>query len=353
MSTDLTTFLNYMSGWTGASDEDIKSMIKEHDLFVALGDFNSDAAVDKEFTTLENMARDVRDTTIAADAVQIAADAAAVAAIWTFGLGMAAFAVLQTSALITRGQISNKSKALNEKMTTVDTDVATLINDPNISGYIAAYKANNSIVAAKAAKGMDGQTCRSILLQFMAQIEASGHKLDAQIFKQYANSARMLYNSKEINDVYDALDKLNMSGKSDEDVKKFMNTIKGFHIPGEAELAMQLARFGSLVIVAKKMGIARGRLADINELNELLGFEKETGVFKLMDAWGKFFAGIAIIVSVADAVLQILDIVDVVEQTKKMVDELESNIKPNYKSFFNGIKEAAKNYKQAIVKKSQ
>ena len=55
MSTDMFTFLNYMSEWTGGTDENIQSLINEHNLFVSLGDFNSDAAIDTEFNTLVNL----------------------------------------------------------------------------------------------------------------------------------------------------------------------------------------------------------------------------------------------------------------------------------------------------------
>ncbi|KAK1660049.1 hypothetical protein BDP55DRAFT_677622 [Colletotrichum godetiae] len=218
-----------MSGWTGGSNADIQSLINEHDFFVSLGDFDPDTAIDKEFNMLVGLATEVRDQTIAADAVQISADAAAVASIWSFGLGMVAFAAFEAAAVIMKVDISRKSTNLNKKMTTVDDDIATLVG-PTVSRYITAYKANNKIVAAQQATGMTGQTCRSILLQFMAQIEMSGGKLDVATFKQYANSARKLFDSKEITDVYDALDNLNMSSKSDDDLKKYLDSIKGLHI---------------------------------------------------------------------------------------------------------------------------
>ncbi|RUP52014.1 hypothetical protein BC936DRAFT_143527 [Jimgerdemannia flammicorona] len=349
MSTDLFTFLAYMSGWTGGTDEHIQSLIKEHNLFVSLGDFDSDTVIDKEFNTLVDMATTVRDETIAADALEIAGDAAAVAAIWSFGLGMVAFAAFEASALLLRANISSKSKDLNNKLTTVDTDIAGLI-DSRVYQYIAAYKANNSIVAAKQAKGMDGQTCRSILLQFMAQIELAEGKLDVATFKKYANSARVLFDSDEIKAVYDALDKLNLSAKSDDDLKNCIDSIKGFTFGGSTALTM--VRIGSIYIMANRMNVATKKLAQYNEIAEFVGAEKQTSVFKMMDCWGKFFAGIAVIVSVADAVLQIIDIVEVVEQTKKMVDELNGKIKTSYKDFFNNIKEAAKHYNDATKKKT-
>lgn len=80
-----------------------------------------------------------------------------------------------------------------------------------------------------------------------------------------------------------------------------------------------------------------------------MGTETKISVFKMMDCWGKFFAVIAVIASVADSILQIFDIIEVVEQTKKMVGELNGKIKTCYKDFFDGIKEAANHYNEVIV----
>jgi hypothetical protein len=342
-------FLKYMSGWTGESDEHIDALINEHNLFVSLRDFNPDPAIDTEFSTLVRLATKVRDDTIAADSAQIAADVAAVASIWTFGMGMAAFALLETTAMGLRYKISSDSKELNNKLGTVDIDIAALVGT-QVQNYIDAFKKNNAIIAAKAAKGMDGQTCRSILLQFMAHIELEGATLNAATFRQYANSARLFLESKEINDVYNALDKLNLGGKSDEDLKKYADFIKGFTWGGKPVLP--LVQFLSLSIMAYRMKIARTKLAQYNEIAEFVGAEKlETSVFKMMDCWGKFFAGITVIASVADTILQILDIVDAVKQWNRMVDELNDPIKKSYKDFFGSIKEAATKYNEAIPKK--
>ncbi|KAF4414787.1 hypothetical protein FACUT_13965 [Fusarium acutatum] len=106
-----------------------------------------------------------------------------------------------------------------------------------------------------------------------------------------------------------------------------------------------------LFIIANKLNIATKRLAQHNEVAVFVGVERKTSVLKMMDYSGKFFAAVAVVTSVADAILQILNIVDVVEQTKKMVDELNGTIKMNYKAFFNGIKEPAKHYYKAVTKK--
>jgi len=156
-STDLITYLNYMSTWETESDENIDGIISEQALFVNLGEFDSDTAVNAEFTTLYDLSCEVRNLTVAKDATQIAADGAAVAAIWSFGLGMAAFAALQAAEIIQEKVISSKSTDLNNKLTSVDADISAQINSP-VSDYVAKYKQNNNLIASKAPVGLDTRT---------------------------------------------------------------------------------------------------------------------------------------------------------------------------------------------------
>ncbi|KAF8307320.1 hypothetical protein DL93DRAFT_2088042 [Clavulina sp. PMI_390] len=337
-----------MSGWTEASDKDIQSVIDEHNLFVSLDNFNSDTTVDTEFNTLVGLATDVRDETIAADALHITADAAAVGAIWNFGFGMVVFTIAEGTAAGLQVHISSKAHELNKKLMTADADIAAGIN-PKVSQYVSAFKANNSMVADKRPRGMDAPTCRSILLQFMAHIELAGAKLDVATFKQYAESARTLFNSKEIEAVYNALDKLNLSAKSDDDLKKCKDSIKGFSFGGT--VALHIVRTVSFIGMAKSLSNAGKKLAKNKELDDLLEFKQESA-FKMMGSWGKFFAAITVIASVADAILDIFDIAAVLEQTKKMVDELNGDIKTNYKEFFNSIRSAAEHYNDAMKNKT-
>jgi hypothetical protein len=345
-STDLITYLNYMSTWDTESDENIDKLISEQNLFVNLNDFESDSAVDSVFNAINDLACEVRDRTIAADATQMAADAAAVASIWSFGLGMAAFVALEAAEQIEKAVISSKAKELNEKLTTADADISSRIGQ-NVADYVAKYKENNNLIVSKAPKGLDTSTCRANLMQFMAEVQRNG-KLDAATFRQYAESARIVYNSDEINKVYDALDKLNFSAKSDADVKQFMNVLAGLTLPPNAKFGLTLVTSMSIAIMFYKLKIANATIKAQAEEAGLPVEEVDTNAFEAMDAVGKFAAGVAIVMSVVDVVLNIIDIVDVVEQCKKMCDELNTTIKTSYKSYFNGIKTAAQQYRAAI-----
>jgi hypothetical protein len=350
-STDLKTYLNYMSTWDTESDDNIDSIIKEQTLFVQVGDFDSDPAVESEFDELKSLAMEVRDLTIAQDALKIAADAAAVASIWSFGLGMAAFAALEAAEIIDGKFISDKSNKLNNKLTTVDIDISKKIN-PNVDAYVAQYKLNNNLIASKAPAGLDTKTCRADLLQFMAQVQRRAGKLDAVTFRKYAESARIVYDSTVINQVYDALDELNLSGKTDADVQKFMNTLVGWAAPVAATVGTELVRGVSILILKNRLNIATKTIETAARDAGLPVEEVGVSVFEAMDAVGKFAAAVVVIVSVVDIVFNILDIVNVVEQCDKMCTALDGKIQTNYKSYFNGIRSASKSYKAAITPSS-
>jgi hypothetical protein len=346
-STDLITYLNYISTWETESDANIDVLITEQRLFANLGNYNSDTAVNSEFDTLLSLACEVRDLTIAADATQMAADAAAVASIWSFGLGMAAYAALEATELIERAVISSKSKDLNAKLDTADTDISSQIS-PDVNSYVTAYKQNNNLIISKAPKGLDTQTCRSNLMQFMAQVQRKSGKLDAATFRQYAESARIVYSSDEINKVYDALDELNLSAKTDADIKKFMNTLNGFQAPAGATFGKVIVTNVALGLLSYKLKIANAKIKTMAEEQGIAPEEVDTTAFAEMDMWGKFAAGVTVIMSVIDVVLNIIDIVDVVEQCKTMCDKLSGDIKSSYLSYFNSIRDASAKYREAV-----
>jgi hypothetical protein len=349
MSTDLMTYLNYMSTWDEESDDNINDIIKEHQLFTSLDDFSPDTAINDEFDQLTGLATTVRDNTIAADVIQIAADAAAVAAIWSFGLGMVAFAALEATEAIERKEISNKSKELNEKLNTVDTDISAKIGT-KVNDYITQYKANNILIASKAPSGLDNTRCRSILMQFMAKVERKHQTLDTDTFKKYAESARILFKSDEIEAVYEALDNLNLSDRSDADVKKFLSFLKGLQFDSTA---LTIIRSVSIIIMAYKLNIANSTIKECAKAAELEVSEVESSAFGMMDAVGKFVAVIAIAMAVVDTVLNVIDIIDVVQQTEEMCTKLDGSIKQNYKDYFNGIKTAAKKYNEAMAESAK
>ena len=195
MSTDWITYLNYMSTWETESDANIDRVIDEHNVFVNLGDFDSDTASNKEFDKLNKLATTLRDETVEADAIQMAADAAAIATLYTFGYGMAAFALLEAAHTLKGAKISKDATELNNNLASVDTDISSNITD-TVKLYTVAYKLDNNLIASKAPKGLDTRQCCSLLMQFMAEVQRHNNgQLDAAAFRRFAASARILYNS--------------------------------------------------------------------------------------------------------------------------------------------------------------
>lgn len=348
MSTDLLTYLNYMSTWVDGSDAEIEKLINEQKTFISLDNFDAGPAIDSVFNDLVDKAHDVRDRTIAADATQMAADAAALASIWSFGLGMGAFLALEISVVAQKAYISSHSKDLNTALTNADTNISQKVN-PTVASYVSQYKANNLLISSKAPAGLDTKHCRANLMQFMASMQKKSGKLDVATFRQYAHSARTLFNSPQIQKVYDAMDDLNFSGKSKEDAKKYLDTLKGLDAPTWLSFGLSGGLFISMNVVRKKMNIA-DKL--IKELEKELGMDLEMTAFEAMDAVGKFAFAVGVVVAVVDVVLQIIDIIDVVKQCEKMCEALEGDIKKSYKTYFTSIKDSATHYREAMEKSS-
>lgn len=346
-STELITYLNYLSTWETESEENIDILINEHNLFLMLGDFDSDHIVDKEFDYIYHLASNMKLETTADDGIRITADAAAIASIWSLGLSMAVFANLEASRVILEGVISKHAKELNERLKNADNNISHEIGS-NVHDYITHYKKNNTLIAAKAPAGLDARICRSHLFQFMGAIERKEKKLDARIFRLYAESARLLFHSDEINKVYNALDELNFSKKTDDDVKRCIDIIKNINIPPDAIYAFNIILPLSFSIMIYKLKISMNTIKKQSEEVGIPAEEVSPCSFEVMDAIGRFATVITITLNMVDIFLAILDIVAVIQQCKELCDKINGVIRVNYKAYYNGIKLASNEYKKAI-----
>ncbi|KAH7350095.1 hypothetical protein B0T11DRAFT_333102 [Plectosphaerella cucumerina] len=343
MSAVLITYLNYIMTWDGASDAEITSLITEQEMFVNLGTFNADAAVESEFADLISEATKVRNLNIAEDALEMAADAAAIASIWTFGF------------VLVPSLHSRLPPDLNKKFGTIDDDIAAKIS-PQVNAYIQKYKANNDLIVANAPVGVDTKECRGYLMQFMAQVQR--HSADKQTFgiagfRTWTDSATQLFNASEISQVYAALDELNLSAKTTADAQKCLVVIGGLGLP---VTLMKLAQALSVWVMVSKLNVARENIReaaenlDPEETRDTWEIEEtEPNAFDAMDAMGKFAAGIVIVISVVDIFLKIWNIVDVVEQSQTLCGKLTDTVKPSYKSYFDSLQQSSQMYNAAIA----
>ncbi len=287
MSTDLIVFLGSMSRWERESDDNIKALINEYELFLKIGDNNSDAIVDSEFEKVKDLAKQVRDTAIAADAAKIFADVAAASMLWSFGIGGAFFIALEAGAMAEQAHVSVKAKELNEKMASLDDDIAKRISR-ELKSYISVFKANNKLLVDSTPPGLGGEAYRSVLYQAMMDMQKTKGALNITIFKEYAAATRSLYKSTEINEVYDALDELNESAESSEAYRLFIEKFVSWNIYSTEKGVTTILQSAILSILKKQIGartkeldeiikdVNSGRKAVVVEkLNELIAKKKE------------------------------------------------------------------------------
>jgi len=263
---------------------------------------------------------------------------------------MAAFVALEVAEAAMQQDISSKRKELSDKMTTADTDIAAKIND-SVLNYINAYKANNNLISADTAKGLDLQSSRSMLMQFCSQVTTffiNNGGLTVDNFRSLAGSARLAYDEPQLIAVYNALDYLNLMDKSDANVQKFFDQLKA----ATGTMPVMQANIITSVcigITLKQFKISEGTIEECAKAAEIPIEEVEYDTFGLMGSLGKFAAGVSVVMVVVDVILNITDIIDIVKQCKEMVNQLQTVIEPNYKDYFNNIKAASQAYVKAIT----
>lgn len=123
------------------------------------------------------------------------------------------------------------------------------------------------------------------------------------------------------------MNKLNLGNKSDTGVQPPIAPIKGLDFN---TAAMTIIRKVSVpIILAYKLDIANSKMAEGAKPTGLKVPKVESSAFgMMMDTVGKFLAVVAVAMSVVvDRVLDNLDIVDVVKQTKTTCNKLDGSTK--------------------------
>lgn len=352
MSTELSTYNNYMNNWDQSNipDDHIQSIIDEHHAFTAIGKIEPDAAIDSEFSTLIDLATAVRNLTVAEDAFSIAADAGAILSMWTFGIGVAVFMADEVAATIDHAQVSKESAKLTAKMSTIDVDIGKKIGG-TVSTYITKYFANNKLIkdmAKNSAAGMDTTQCRSILFQFMSNVEKKKKvAITVKTFKQGCRSSKLFFDSPEITKVYSILDNYVWSDQSVGVTGKALRDIKNLNWSGQE---MRSTAIGAFVMVSKMcMKVSTKILQEAaageeGDLDADIAAEVDDASCDLWDVAGRVAGDFAILLSVVNICMLCWNIADVVEQTAKMEDNLKNNIKPKYLKYYKGLSVASVKY---------
>lgn len=339
------TYLNFLVDLESATDDQLNGLINERAQFILLGKSDMmtscDAAVDNVFDVLVSMSKKLEEEQIAQESVKLAEDAAAVAAIWSFGLSMAAFAALAITDAALGASIKSAEKDLNEKMASADTDISSEMGGA-CNAYITLYKANTAFIKVSDT-GITAQTARSYTYNFMDHISQHGG-LGLDNFKKYLHVARVTKDDPNINKIYDALDEFTLSGDHGENgIKKALKEINSTGLNTDA---LSMIRGFTFAIWGFKMKVSADKIrAAAGELGakEVPPEEVETSAFENMDAVGKVMASITIALSVVDAALQVYAIVETVDRYDKTTSMLEDS-RASYKAFYTNLHDASVSY---------
>uniref|UniRef100_A0A7S0AVA6 Uncharacterized protein n=1 Tax=Minutocellus polymorphus TaxID=265543 RepID=A0A7S0AVA6_9STRA len=342
MSTDMITYLNYIASLENATDDEINDIINERAKFIQMGEdsagsencFNAIATV---FNNIHSLNKKLEEETISDESVKLAEDAAAVGALFSFGLGMAAFAALAATDVALGAAIKAAEKDLYNALESADDDIANKMSGC-CAKYVQLYKSNNAYIKAASPKGMTPQTARSYLYNFMDYISSHGG-VGLANFRKYVEVARITKNDPNIEKIYDILDEFTLSGDhGSEAIKKALDNMT--NVPLDPAY-LSMVRVFSCAIWAQRMKVSSDAIKKAAE--ESFWPEEEVGVLENMDAIGKFAATITIVVSIADAVLQVYNIVNTVERYNAQ-EKLFSDSESKYKTYYTNLYKAAKAY---------
>ena len=347
MSTDLISYLNYIAGLENATDKQLQDVIDERAQFIMLGKSDMmtkiDTSIDSVFDKIDDLAKQLEVGEIADESIQLAEDAAAVAALWSFGLGMAAFATLAATDMALKAEIKSKEEDLNKHLASADKDIADGVGGP-CAKYTALVKINNNFIKASSPKGLTPQTARSYLYNFMDYLSRNGG-MALTNFRKYIEVARLTKDDANISKIYDILDKFTLSGDHGED--KIKEALKKMKDTGISTEKLQMARGCTIAIWIYKMNVSAKKIskAAADPEAEVPPEEAEVSVLKNMDTMGKAMATFTIVISLVDAALNIYNIVKTVERYNESV-KTYAQARKQYKAFYKGLHDASVKYIQ-------
>ena len=257
MSTDLNTYLNFIAGLEFATDDQIMDFIKERTKFIGLGKSDmmthSESAINGVFDKINSLAKQLEEEEISDESVKVAEDAAAVAAIWSFGLSMAAFAALVVTDAALGAAIKAKEEDLHNHLNSADQDIANQMG-VMVSEYVDLFKKNNNYIKASSPKDLTPQTARSYLYNYMDFLSLNAYGgVTVANFRTYCEVARLTKDDANIEKIYNILNEFSSSNKGPEEIK---NALTKFNSSGLIEPYLQVVRNFTYVIWINKIKVS-------------------------------------------------------------------------------------------------
>ncbi len=342
MSTNLITYLHFIAGLENATDEQINQIIKERQSFILLGKSDMkdriDSSVNSVFNKIDSLAKQLEEEQIAQESVRLAEDAAAVAAIWSFGLSMAVFAPLAVTDISLGYVIRAKEKDLNNHLASADKDIADKMGSFP-SQYIDVFKKNNDYLKASSPAGLTPQTARSYLYNFMDYISMHGG-VGLANFRKYIDLAKKTKDDKNIKRIYDILDEFALSNKGPQEIKSTLTKISA---AGIDTVYIGMVRGFTYAIWMYEMNVSSTEISTVAKEAGIPREEVDASVLKNMDTLGKATAALTIMISIVDAALNVYNIVETVERYRENV-KVFTTARGQYKDYYKNVYDASVKY---------
>ena len=351
MSTDLITYLNFIAGLENATDTQLQDIIDERAQFILLGKSDMmtsiDNSIDSVFDKIDTLAKQLEEEEIAKESVELAEDAAAVSAIWSFGLSMAAFAALAATDIALKAAIKAKEDDLNDHLASADQDIADKVGG-SCAQYIDLTKKNNNFIKASSPEGLTPQTARSYLYNYMDYISRNGG-VGLDNFKKYIEVARLTKDDANINSIYDILDEFTLS--DDHGEEKIKEALQNMTATGIDTQYLQFARGFTYAIWVYKMRVSAKAIKSAAADADVPPEEAEVSVLENMDNVGKAMAAFTIVMSIVDAALNVYNIVKTVERYEENV-KIFAKARGQYKEFYQSLYDASVEYNENLSSSS-
>jgi len=345
MSAFLDGYLNYIVSLANSTDDMLAELVDERNTFIQIDDVKYDDAVDGVIDNLVGMAQTLEGQEIAQESVKLAEDAAAVAAIWSFGLSMAAFVPLAATDVALGVLIKKAENDLNVALSNADKDIAAKIGG-TVGHFIELFTGKSkTFFQTQGAIGTTIQDARAYVYNFFDYVSRNGGLGVANV-RKYVGVARLTKDDPHLADVRDALDKLQMSDKTKDDVASCVKAIQSSKID---VTYLSFIRNFSYGIFTYKMGVSSAEIKAVVGASDIPLEEAESSVFENMDALGKVMAGVTIAISIVDAFLNVYNIVETVKRYKQTKSMLE-DARKQYKDFYGHLIAGAQQYQDQQTK---
>ena len=342
MSAEAKAYLYYILSLKSASDQQLQDFIDEREQFILLGSSEvmtkTNNAVDTVFDKIDQLAKQLEEEQIADQSVQLAEDAAAVAAIFSFGFGMAAMAALTVTDLALQAAISDKEDDLYNHLNSADQDIGDAVGDP-CAKYTTLVKSNNNYVKASAPTGVTPQLARSFVYNFIEYISSNGGAT-VDNFRKYIEVADMTESDPNIDKTYAVLDEFALS--DDKGADAIADAYTNLQLPLNDTKALHLIR-GVFTTICVGMKIAAWKIRKGAAKAGIPPEEYSPQTLEALNLMSKAVGVFSIMISVADAFLNVYNIINTVERYEKNV-EVFAKARQDYKDFYQQLYDASVEY---------